>query len=54
MSSMIHAAIGRSRAVITLLVFLFIGGLAAYGVYRWQCWLASTICSLKIVQLTRL
>jgi multidrug efflux pump len=31
MSSMIHAAIGRSRAVITLLVFLFIGGLAAYN-----------------------
>jgi len=31
MSSMIHAAIGRSRAVITLLVFLFIGGLVAYN-----------------------
>ncbi len=31
MSSMIHAAIGRSRAVITLLVFLFVGGLAAYN-----------------------
>lgn len=30
MSQMIHAAIGRSRAVITLLAFLFIGGLAAY------------------------
>lgn len=30
MSSVIHAAIDRSRAVITLLVFLFIGGLAAY------------------------
>jgi multidrug efflux pump len=31
MSSVIHAAIGRSRAVITLLVFLFIGGLFAYN-----------------------
>ncbi|MBL4835664.1 MAG: efflux RND transporter permease subunit [Pseudomonas sp.] len=31
MSSMIHAAIGRSRAVITLLVFLFIGRLVAYN-----------------------
>lgn len=28
--SLIHAAIGRSRAVITLLVFLFLGGLGAY------------------------
>lgn len=31
MSSVIHAAIDRSRAVITLLVFLFIGGLVAYN-----------------------
>ncbi|GGC91075.1 efflux RND transporter permease subunit [Halopseudomonas salina] len=31
MSAMIHAAIDRSRAVITLLIFLFIGGLVAYN-----------------------
>ena len=31
MSRVIHAAIDRSRAVITLLVFLFAGGLAAYN-----------------------
>ncbi len=31
MSGVIHAAIDRSRAVITLLVFLFIGGLVAYN-----------------------
>ncbi|SDT87222.1 efflux RND transporter permease subunit [Halopseudomonas salegens] len=31
MSQIIHAAIGRSRAVITLLVFLFVGGLVAYN-----------------------
>ena len=31
MNQLIHAAIGRSRAVITLLVFLFVGGLAAYN-----------------------
>ncbi|MBQ0776770.1 MAG: efflux RND transporter permease subunit, partial [Pseudomonas sp.] len=31
MSRVIHAAIDRSRAVITLLLFLFIGGLVAYN-----------------------